>query len=292
MGSSLISRPARSRPRSSRALLATQASGAGDTLVLIHGLATTSRIWSAVTPALARRRRVVTVDLPGFGGSAPAGPGFDLAGVAERIARGLAAQGVRGPFDLVGHSLGAAVALTLAAGRPRSVRRLILVAPAGLTPVPWPAGVVLPAVVPALHAVRRRAAPVAAWTWGRRLLLAFTAADAGDLTPTQARLIIDGSAAATRTAAALNTVTTTDLRPELHRAGSVPLALLWGGADRTIPVAGAGAILRARPDARLEIIEHGGHVVMLERPAEFVAALERLLGPVSQSLNNSGAGAH
>ena len=131
-------------------------------------------------------------------------------------------------------------------------------------------------MAPGLHAVRRRAAPLAGWPWGRRLLLAFTAADGGDLTLAQARLIIDASASARRTAAALKTITSTDLRPQL-RASAVPLGLLWGGADYTIPARGAAALLRARPDADLEVIEHGGHVVMLERPAEFVAALDRLL---------------
>lgn len=267
-------RPAGTAKR--QALLAVQVTGAGEPLVLIHGLATSARIWGAVTPALARTRQVVTLDLPGFGASAPAGPGFELEHVAERIARSLAARGVQSPFDLVGHSLGAAVALTLAAARPRLVRRLILVAPAGLTPLAWPAPVVLPALAPGLYAARRRVAPLAEWPWARRLLLAFTAADGGDLTWAQARQIIDASASARRTAAALKAITTTDLRPQLA-AISAPVGLLWGGADRTIPARDAESLLRLRPDARVEIVARGGHVVMLERPVEFTAALERLL---------------
>jgi pimeloyl-ACP methyl ester carboxylesterase len=47
-----------------------QVAGSGEPLVLIHGLATTRRIWQAVTPALARRHRVATLDVPGFGESA------------------------------------------------------------------------------------------------------------------------------------------------------------------------------------------------------------------------------
>jgi len=56
-----------------QALLAVEATGAGEPLVLIHGLATTGRIWSAVTPALARTRRVVTLD--GSVAALPAVPG-------------------------------------------------------------------------------------------------------------------------------------------------------------------------------------------------------------------------
>jgi pimeloyl-ACP methyl ester carboxylesterase len=114
-----------------RPLLAVDEAAAGEPLVLLHGLATNRSIWAPVVPALAGARRVVTVDVPGFGGSAPAGLGFDLEAVASRIARGLAARGVQSPFDLVGHSLGAGIAVALAAARPRSVRRLILVAPPG-----------------------------------------------------------------------------------------------------------------------------------------------------------------
>ena len=118
------------------ALLAVTASGAGEPLVMLHGLATDGRIWSMVVPRLARRRRVITVDVPGFGASAAVDEDFRLEAVAQRIARGLAAQGVSGPYDLVGHSLGGGIALTLADLHPRLVRRLVLVAPAGLQPLP------------------------------------------------------------------------------------------------------------------------------------------------------------
>jgi pimeloyl-ACP methyl ester carboxylesterase len=57
--------------------------GRGDPLVLLHGLATTQQIWSLVVVGLARDRQVITLDLPGFGASAPADPGFDLEAVAE-----------------------------------------------------------------------------------------------------------------------------------------------------------------------------------------------------------------
>jgi pimeloyl-ACP methyl ester carboxylesterase len=136
--------------------------------VLIHGLATTREIWSAVGPELSRSRRVVTLDVPGFGESAPVGHGFELALVADRIARGLAARGVRGPFDLVGHSLGAAVALTLAVRRPLAVRRLVLVAPAGLATIPWLASRALALGADPVLAIRRALAPLTDVDWGRR----------------------------------------------------------------------------------------------------------------------------
>jgi pimeloyl-ACP methyl ester carboxylesterase len=269
-------------------LLAIDDSGQGDALVLVHGLATTRQIWGLVAPALALTRRVVTLDVPGFGESAPAGAGFELESVAQRIARGLAARGVRAPFDLVGHSLGAGIALTLAAARPRSVRRLVLVAPAGLAEVSRPASVVLAATADALLAARRRAGPLADWRWGRRVLLALTAADGARVPPTQARLMINASASAQRTAPALAAITRADLRP-LLRQSAVPLGVIWGESDRTIPAHNVAIVRDARPDARVAMIARAGHVPMIERPDAFVAALEGLLAALDKDSTTRGS---
>ena len=159
-----------SRERGSE-LLAVDETGAGDPLVLIHGLATTRDIWSLVVPALARRRRVITLDVPGFGESPPAGEGFELDQVAARIVDGLRSRGIDGPFDLAGHSLGAGIAVTLASARRDLVRCLILVAPAGLHPRRrLPASVIAPAITP-MFAVRRRLVPLTDFALGRQVLL-------------------------------------------------------------------------------------------------------------------------
>jgi pimeloyl-ACP methyl ester carboxylesterase len=258
------------------ALLAVEDAGSGEPLVLIHGLATTREIWSAVGPQLSRSRRVVTLDVPGFGESAPVGLGFELALVADRIARGLAARGIRGPFDLVGHSLGAAVALTLAIRRPLAVRRLVLVAPAGLATIPRLASRALSLGAEPVLAIRRALAPLTDVDWGRRLLLAFAAADGARIPPLQARLMVEASASAQRTSEALATITALDLRP-LLASTPAPLGVIWGAEDRTVPVRLAQAVRLARPDAQVMIIEQAGHVAMVERPAAFVATLERLL---------------
>ena len=83
---------------------------------------------------MAPGRPVLAVDLPGHGQS-PAGPESkpSLAGLAEAVAQTIADEGVRGA-DLVGHSLGAAVATCVAEAAAFAVRSLMLVAPAGLGP--------------------------------------------------------------------------------------------------------------------------------------------------------------
>ncbi len=257
-------------------LLAVQQTGSGEPLVLIHGLATTGAIWSSVTPALARRRQVVTLDVPGFGESPAVGSGFDLEAVATRIARGLAARRLPTPFDLVGHSLGAGIALTLAAQRPQSIRRLVLVAPAGLSAYPAAATRLLATGIDGLFALRRALAPLTELDWGRRLLLAFAAADGAAIAPSQARLMVDASASATRSADAFTAIAAADLRPLLAQVRA-PVGVIWGAADRTIRPQLADAVREVRPDADIVIIPRAGHVVMIEAPEAFAAALEALL---------------
>jgi pimeloyl-ACP methyl ester carboxylesterase len=257
-------------------LLAVEKAGTGEPLVLIHGLATTREIWGRVAPELARSRRVVVLDLPGFGKSQAVGPGFELGAVADRVARGLAAHGIRAPYDLVGHSLGAGIALTLAASRPRAVRRLVLVAPAGLAPLPFYVSRVLAASAEPVLGIRRRLAPLTDTGWGRRLLLGLAAADGARLAPLEARLMVLASASAQRTAEALATITAADLRPALREAPA-PLGVIWGAADRTVPIRHADAIRHERPDADVVIVEQAGHVPMIEQPDAFAAALTGLL---------------
>jgi pimeloyl-ACP methyl ester carboxylesterase len=257
-------------------LLAVEESGSGPPLVLLHGLATDRHIWRQVVPELARRRRVIHLDLPGFGESAPVGEAFELDQVADRVARGLTAHRVRAPFDLVGHSLGAGVALTMAARRPRSISRLVLVAPAGMTTLPAPVAAVIAASADAVLAARRLMAPLAEIGWARQLLLAGTVADASRVPASLAQQMVRASGSATRTAPALVTITTSDLRPLLSLTPA-PLGVIWGSADVTMPASLVSVVTQERPDAQVEILEGAGHVPMVECPDEFTAALERLL---------------
>ena len=256
--------------------------GAGEPLVLVHGIATDRSIWDLVAEPLSRERRVIMLDVPGFGESEPAGEEFDLREVADRIVAGLARQGVPVPFDLVGHSLGGGIAIVLAAAHPQLVRRLVLVAPAGLRPLPVAISTLLAVGADAVLAARRGAAPLADTWWGRRLLLALTAADPAELPPTLARQMIEASAAARRTAPALATITSADLRLTLAQT-RMPLGVIWGESDRTVPIRALDDLLHARPDACTIRIAGAGHVPMVERSAEFADALRRLIQDVTTS---------
>jgi pimeloyl-ACP methyl ester carboxylesterase len=96
--------------------------------VLVHGVTSSSRTWWRVGPVLAGRGfRVVAVDLPGHGASPRTAAGLSAADLAADVA-----ETVDGPVELlVGHSLGALVALELVAARPGFARRLVLEDPPG-----------------------------------------------------------------------------------------------------------------------------------------------------------------
>ena len=113
--------------------------GDGPAIVYLHGLGASGVPYlarCAVEPGL-RDRRLLMPDLLGFGLSdRPAAFGYSLADHADAVARALDLLGISG-VDLVGHSMGGGVAVTLAQRRPDLVSRLVLVEPS-LKPSPRP----------------------------------------------------------------------------------------------------------------------------------------------------------
>jgi len=96
-------------------------------VLFIHGSACNGRMWRAYQAALAPRASVA-VDLPGYGDTDwldDARP-YRLADAAGAIRRALYGEG---PFDVVAHSFGGAVALRLALANPSLVRTLTLIEP-------------------------------------------------------------------------------------------------------------------------------------------------------------------
>ncbi|MCZ6788795.1 MAG: alpha/beta hydrolase [Chloroflexi bacterium] len=95
-------------------------------LVLLHGLASTHRIWDLVAPLLAKDHTVITVDQRGHGESAKPDGGYDFATVAADINGLLQVLNIESPI-LVGHSWGGNVALEHAATYPGVAAGLCLV---------------------------------------------------------------------------------------------------------------------------------------------------------------------
>ncbi len=98
---------------------------AGSPLLLIHGLGDEADTWRHVFHGLSKDRRVIALDLPGFGRSAAAGH-VGLSACAERVILAMEKLAPDGAV-LLGSSLGAAVAQLAAIRAPGKVRGLILV---------------------------------------------------------------------------------------------------------------------------------------------------------------------
>ena len=100
--------------------------GEGRPVVLLHGLASTCRIWDFVAPILARDFAVIAVDQRGHGDSGKPDHGYDFASVGGDVAAMLEGRGIERPV-LVGHSWGADVALELAVARPEMLQGIVFV---------------------------------------------------------------------------------------------------------------------------------------------------------------------
>lgn len=95
-------------------------------IVLIHCFTCAINYWNGMIPRLARDHRVLAVDLLGHGGSEKPGSGYSVSNQADVIAEVLGKLGVRNA-EVVGHSLGGAVAVALAQQSPGLVNRVFIV---------------------------------------------------------------------------------------------------------------------------------------------------------------------
>ncbi|NKN01069.1 MULTISPECIES: alpha/beta fold hydrolase [Rhizobium] len=104
--------------------------GSGPNLLLLHGFGADRMSWIANQDALMQSFAVFSCDLPAHGGQPPGRTGMKISEMADELIDALARQNDR--FVVVGHSLGGAIAIELAARRPDLVAGLGLIAPAGL----------------------------------------------------------------------------------------------------------------------------------------------------------------
>jgi 3-oxoadipate enol-lactonase len=98
--------------------------GAGKPIVLLHSLLADRTIFDRIVPMLARTRRVIVPDLPGFGGSSSAGATIE--GIAERIAGLFDALNLGTSADVLGNGFGGFIASTLAIHHGAKFDRLVL----------------------------------------------------------------------------------------------------------------------------------------------------------------------
>ena len=100
--------------------------GAGKSIILLHGLASNSRIWDLVAPILASNSSVIAIDQRGHGKSDKPRGGYDFNSVTDDIAQFIIKMKIDNPV-IVGHSWGGSVALSLAVRYPTLVSGLCFI---------------------------------------------------------------------------------------------------------------------------------------------------------------------
>lgn len=247
---------------------------AGTPVLLLHGFGSSLHTWEDWARLMEAERRVIRLDLPGFGltGADPSGDYSDLRAVAllESL---LDAVGVA-RVDVVGSSMGGRIAWRFAAERPDRVRRLVLMAPDGFASRGFtydkPAGVplmmrALPYTLPT-PLLRGGLAPAYA---DPRVLTAEVLERYRDmmLAPGVRRAILDRMASQVLVPP----------EPILARIAA-PTLLLWGEADRMVPAPHAADYARILPNSRTVVLPGLGHVPMEEDPARSLAPVTAFLG--------------
>jgi pimeloyl-ACP methyl ester carboxylesterase len=209
--------------------------------VLVHGFNAWSDLWRPNVPAfVAAGRRVVAVDLPVHGGTAPPAAAADLSvsGFVRFLVALLDRVGLS-RVDLVGHSFGGLLAARLALDHPDRVRRLVLVSSAGLgLSVPLRTMVAFTRLM-AANALRGPDAERS-----RRYLLSYVCANRPDLDDSVLGLIGQGWRDPARRLALARLgfaflSKEADLRRDLARLPAPPL-IVWGDCDRLLPSSAAG----------------------------------------------------
>ena len=240
--------------------------GSGEPLVLAHALGASWELWRPVLPALAERRDVIAVDLPGFGGS-PEGVEASVPAFADAVEATLDELGV-GEVDVVGNSMGGWVAIEMA--RRGRARAAVAISPAGMgrSVENWVARVWLAV----MRGMAGPTAPAAPWlaqrAWGRGLLASGMFARPGGLEPDYLMGLAQAYAAAPGFDATRRWLFG-------HRAEGlgeieVPVLIAWGSRDLLLPLRQGYRFAAAIPRSELRVLEGLGHSPMGDDP-EFVA---------------------
>lgn len=236
--------------------VAFRASGPAPTVLAIHGLGGSSQYWRDLARRLPDGAALVAPDLLGFGHSDKPSLEYTAERQVEALAAVVHASGLPERFALVGHSLGGALAVELAARLPGRVSRLALVA--------------APLMTGDVSARRDGRTCLTRLRVQRRLLgllLPVYTRVRGGYGPYPREVVEDFGRYAAH--AYLSTLDSAiwghDYRPALAAVRSLPAYLLYGEADRMVPPANGAAFRRAFREAQLHLVP-GDHQVLLTNP--------------------------
>jgi pimeloyl-ACP methyl ester carboxylesterase len=245
-------------------------SGGREPVVLVHGLGGQWQNWLENIPRIAQERRVLALDLPGFGLTPEPDEEISIPGYGRFVNAFCDALGL-GEVAVVGNSMGGYIAAEVAIQFPQRVSRLVLVSAAGISSAETARAPILTAgrvatALAAYSAARYRA--LASRPLSRHLSLAMVARHPRLL---KADLAYEGffkGAGKPGFDAALRASLDYDFRDRLPEV-RVPTLIVWGEKDAIIPVRDANEFERLISDSRKVVMRDTGHIPMAERPQAF-----------------------
>lgn len=244
------------------------------TIVFLPGIGATTRYFRDRVRPLAARVRVVLVDLLGFGRSPKPWATYSVERHVAELHRVL---GGLGPVTLVGHSLGARIAVAYAARHPAQVRRLILIS------IPYFGG-----GERARQYFRRRGAegwflthlvPFAIICLLSRHLLGWAFPR---LMPDLPREVAEDLTLMTwrsSTSTMWQVVYEYDMAADLDRLPApLPVLFLHGDKDESAPLPNVQRLAATRPGSTLRVLPGGDHQLLLREPAWMLAQIDAAIG--------------
>ncbi len=249
--------------------IAFETDGAGDAVLMIHGLGGSSNTFSAIAPAFARHM-TIRPDLPGSARSAGVVGDLSIERFVQAMLRVLSAAAVE-RVHVVAHSLGTIVATHLAAGHPNRVRSLLLFGPLLCPPDP------------ARETIRARARRARDDGVGGMQAIADALVSASTSTQTRARapaaaafvresLMRQDPDGYARTCEAL-----ADARAADTAAIGCPVMLVTGDEDAVAPPQAVRMMAERLAGARTEVLRGCGHWTPIEQPEPCMALAREFL---------------
>lgn len=255
--------------------------GHGTPVVLIPGLGSPREVWGPLVPQLAKTHQLILVQVNGFGGTAP-GPNLQpgvLDGIIADVHTYLAASHI-GAAPVIGHSMGGLAALKLALAHPGDVERLMIVDALPFFGALMDETASVEDVRPVARMMQRKVAAA----YGQPADRAAAEANVKGLSlkPETVATMIGWSLAADPRVIGelLFEDMTTDVRPQL--AGlTMPTTLLYPfatAADEAKTIAFYKRQYALAPAITYSGVPRSAHMVMLDQPGAFAAAVGRFLG--------------
>lgn len=251
------------------------AAGEGKDILLVHGLGSNGHAWRTIAPALAERRRVLTIDLPGHGKTPAEADSGTFTGLARSLEAFLNEQRLEG-VDIVGSSLGGRLVLEMA--RRGKVGAVVALDPGGFWRG-WERTYLKTTLLASVYMLRGfggfRSA-LAHNAASRTMILAQLSARPWELEGDLVADELDSYAATDTFTELVNNLAAAPAQEGPAAPSTGRIAIGWGRHDRLCWPVQAERALEAFPSATLHWFDHSGHFPLWDEPEETVRLIREV----------------